>query len=247
MPQTYLQEIFSSVQGEGPYVGCRQIFIRFAGCNWSCAFCDTPSNEKPEVFTIENSPGQRDFTTHTNPMSAEALSAILKERYKITEHHSISFTGGEPLLQTEFLATLIPFIKGTRQGIYLETNGTLPEKLANIIDSIDIVSMDIKLQSSTGIVTPWDLHHRFLQVAAQRKVYVKIVITSETAVKEIQRAAELIGRVDSGIELVLQPVTPKGGCQIPAVDQILKLQQIALDHLANVRVIPQTHLMMGQL
>ncbi|RYD04476.1 hypothetical protein N752_13975 [Desulforamulus aquiferis] len=37
MPEANIQEIFSSIQGEGPYVGCRQIFIRFTGCNWQCA------------------------------------------------------------------------------------------------------------------------------------------------------------------------------------------------------------------
>ncbi|MCL5059022.1 MAG: 7-carboxy-7-deazaguanine synthase QueE, partial [Actinobacteria bacterium] len=36
-----VREIFSSVQGEGPYVGTRQIFIRFDGCNLSCRYCDT--------------------------------------------------------------------------------------------------------------------------------------------------------------------------------------------------------------
>ena len=36
-----LIEIFSSVQGEGKYVGCRQIFIRSAECNLNCAYCDT--------------------------------------------------------------------------------------------------------------------------------------------------------------------------------------------------------------
>ncbi|MBN1405468.1 MAG: 7-carboxy-7-deazaguanine synthase QueE, partial [Candidatus Omnitrophica bacterium] len=40
-------EIFSSIQGEGIYVGERQIFIRFAGCNLNCVYCDTKNNKKP--------------------------------------------------------------------------------------------------------------------------------------------------------------------------------------------------------
>lgn len=247
MTQSYLQEIFSSVQGEGPFVGCRQIFIRFAGCNWSCAFCDTPTNEKPEFFTLEKTPGQRDFVTLANPVSAEKLSSLIKEYYNLKTHHSISLTGGEPLLHTDFLVKLIPLLSGTRQGIYLETNGTLPEKLAEIIDLLAMVSMDIKLESSTGVVTPWELHHSFLQLATQKTVYVKIVITSQTRSEEIKKAAKLLSSVNPEIELVLQPVTPKGGCQTPTANKILQFQNIALDHLTSVRVIPQTHLMMGQL
>jgi len=41
-----LSEIFSSIQGEGPYIGCKQIFIRFSDCNLDCDYCDTDFNLK---------------------------------------------------------------------------------------------------------------------------------------------------------------------------------------------------------
>ena len=39
--QAGVSEIFSSIQGEGKYVGCRQLFIRLIGCNMDCPYCDT--------------------------------------------------------------------------------------------------------------------------------------------------------------------------------------------------------------
>ena len=36
-----VKEIFASIQGEGPYVGYKQLFIRFCGCNLNCGYCDT--------------------------------------------------------------------------------------------------------------------------------------------------------------------------------------------------------------
>lgn len=46
--QAGVSEIFSSIQGEGKYVGCRQLFIRLIGCNMDCPYCDTDKLIKTE-------------------------------------------------------------------------------------------------------------------------------------------------------------------------------------------------------
>ena len=54
--KTYLSEIFSSIQGEGPYVGERHLFVRFSGCHRKCVFCDT-NVERTESVVVEVEPG----------------------------------------------------------------------------------------------------------------------------------------------------------------------------------------------
>lgn len=236
-------EIFSSIQGEGKYVGYRQVFVRFAGCNLSCQYCDTALSRIPAtVARIELTPGLRDFTTVSNPLAAAQLLDYICTLYN-NKHHSISFTGGEPLCHTDMLGVLLPQINGTK---YLETNGTLPDELNKIIQYVDIISMDIKLPSVTGS-SHWDKHRSFLEIARQRETFVKIVVSGETSSSELAKAIELVFDVDRTITVILQPVTPINGCTVISPEKVLQFQDYALSKLDDVRVIPQTHKYIGQL
>jgi 7-carboxy-7-deazaguanine synthase len=109
-PLAQLVEIFSSFQGEGVYVGQRQVFVRFAGCNLSCQYCDTPSAlEVPKQFKVEKTPGRHDLEIHDNPATLEQVLASIDLLSKNKEiNHSVCLTGGEPLLQVDFLKILLP-------------------------------------------------------------------------------------------------------------------------------------------
>lgn len=239
-------EIFSSVQGEGLLVGCRQIFIRLYGCNLACAFCDTVLKEEPPYCRVEKTPGHRDFKLIPNPLNADDIASVAAA-FSLSRHHSVSLTGGEPLLQPSLIKELAPLLKGTRRGIYLETNGTLPEELSEVIDLVDIVAMDFKLPGVTGMPPRWEEHRRFLAIAAAKETYVKIVVGEDTTNKEIETAAELIKSTAADIPLVLQPVSETGGVSGISPARVLDLQRQALETLADVRIIPQTHKMTGQL
>ncbi len=237
-------EIFSSVQGEGLLAGCRQVFIRLYGCNLNCSFCDTALNEKPDYCRFELTPGQGDFKLLPNPLKS-AVAAATASTYDLTLHHSVSLTGGEPLLHTSFIRELIPLLKGTRRGIYLETNGTLPDKLSEIIDLVDIIAMDFKLPSVSGLPPYWEEHRRFLKIAVSKETYVKIVVGKDTTITEIDKAAKLIKSVTQNVPLIIQPVSRNGKVKgiIPA--RTLALQRQALKKLNDVRIIPQTHKIMN--
>lgn len=240
-------EVFSSIQGEGLLVGCRQLFVRLGGCNLACRYCDTQSSRQRQIScNIETYPGSRHFHQVANPLAVDALAGYIQALCSV-RHHSISFTGGEPLLQGDFLFALLKTLNNLPVPKYLETNGTLSTELHKIIDLIDIIGMDIKLPSVTG-TEHWSEHHEFLKAARDKNIFVKIVVAEQTPQSELDRAVELIAHINRRIPLVLQPITPThSGVGVPTPEQILAMQEAALKVLEDVRVIPQTHKILGQL
>ena len=216
-----IKEIFASVQGEGPVVGYKQLFIRFCGCNLSCDYCDTD-------FQYENA------KTYT----AQALSDYILSDYDLSKLHSISLTGGEPLLHSDFLNEFIPIIKSKANiKIYLETNATLTENLLKVKDNVDIISADIKLKSATGKDT-FDKHSSFIKNCCGIETFAKVVFDENITNNEIFECIKIAKA--NNIELILQP---KMNCNIMAVnsDFCTAILDKFLENYAKVRLIPQTH------
>ena len=232
-------EIFSSVQGEGKYLGCRQIFVRLADCNLNCTYCDTDFN-RAEFCRVETFAGSMIFRDEKNPLNAAQVVEVIKNFNDEVPTQAVSFTGGEPLLHWEFVHDVARAIKNFSVKIFLETNGTLYRELEKISDLIDIISMDIKLPSVVG-KNLFDLHEKFLIAAQGKDLYVKIVVAGGTAREEFLSAVKLVAGVDAEILLIIQPVTPVKGISAPSAEKILSFQAAALRQLKNVRVIPQTH------
>jgi len=228
-------EIFSSVQGEGKYIGCRQVFVRLADCNLNCAYCDT-NFKRSDFCKVETSAGSMTFQDVKNPLTAAQAIDLIKKICAEVPTHSISFTGGEPLLHWQFVREVAEAIKDSGVKIFLETNGTLPDELEKILAAIDIISMDIKLGQNLLSV-----HEKFLRTAHEKDLYVKLVVTNETTLEEFLSAVEVVANVDENILLIVQPVTPVAEVKAPSAKKILSLQAAALSKIKNVRIIPQTH------
>ncbi|MFA5157200.1 MAG: 7-carboxy-7-deazaguanine synthase QueE [Candidatus Omnitrophota bacterium] len=180
-----ISEIFESIQGEGLYFGEKQLFVRLFGCNLKCKFCDTK---------------QTNFTECSAAALFEKIAGN-KNRYRF-----VSFTGGEPLLQNEFLRQILEMTHKSGFKNYLETNGTMADELADVLEFVDIISMDIKLPSSTGIKENlWPKHRKFLKVAAKKDTFLKAVVSETTTDEDLYVAITLIKEMAKGMVLVLQP------------------------------------------
>ena len=244
-------EIFSSIQGEGLLVGLRQLFFRFHGCNLACAYCDTAAAKNsvsPEFCTIEKNPGRRDFIKAKNPIQLKQLMTVIDgwQRGWPGTHHSISLTGGEPLLHVDTLKEWLPELR-SQLPLYLETSGVMHSALDEIIDFLDLIGMDIKLPSSSGHAELWEDHRSFLRIASRKNVFVKVVIDENTKEWEIAKTCEIISSVSRDIPLILQPRTrPDGKIGIKPL-QTLEFQEIAGAILKETRIIPQTHIFSGYL
>lgn len=222
----YVKELFTSIQGEGIKVGQRQTFVRFLGCNLSCHYCDTPEAQKKEGRFVYRG------SQFENPIEADFLLG------KITED-VVAITGGEPLLQIDFLLELCRKINKRNMRIYLDTNATLPNELEKIINYVSTAALDFKIPTATGERGFWSEHEQCLRIAALKEVFVKIVINRNVSVKEIDIVCDIIEGVGSSIPLVIQPVFGE------RISALLEIQKRALHKLKDVRVIPQVHKYLG--
>jgi len=237
-----LVEIFSSVQGEGPHVGATTLFVRFGECDLRCRWCDSPHTWRP---ALECRVGSRSIP---NPVPIEAaLEAVLA--LGLARHRFVAFTGGEPLLQPEAVAALAEALRGRGPRLFLETHGLAAEALGAVVHLLDVVSMDWKLASEVrGPGWPFhEAHSRFLEVARKApEVIVKIVVTAASEDAEIDEAVARVAAQDPSISLVLQPVTPFGAVrERPDARRLLELVERASRSLRDVRLIPQTHPLIG--
>jgi 7-carboxy-7-deazaguanine synthase len=245
MVEAPVVEVFSSIQGEGPWIGQRHIFVRFAGCDIACRYCDTSAaasgqarasschaQKNASSFEFEELPG----TLTPGQLTLLCSRLIVPGPCKPV----ISITGGEPLLHHPFLSAWLPEVK-KNYAVYLETNGIHDEAMNSLREMIDIVSMDLKLPSATGLEAFWNEHARFLAASRGTMLFGKAVVTMDTNEEDVLTAARLIAGHDRAVTLVIQPAD---GPLAPDPELLVQFQNAALAVIADVRIIPQVHKML---
>ena len=128
-----VSEVFLSVQGEGKHVGVPTVFIRLKGCNLSCEFCDTPQKDMGEIIKITE-------------LQELVYKMVCTQPFTVS---SITFTGGEPGLQSDAILSFFSreFCTTIRDWgitrIIVETNGygnmKYWSKLNNILNSFNML------------------------------------------------------------------------------------------------------------
>lgn len=162
-------EQFISLDGEGPTAGELAYFVRFAGCNLRCSWCDT-------VYSWDGS----------TPVAQKTAQQIYNE-IKASGIRNVTLTGGEPLMQSD-IAELLQLLAGDASLlVHIETNGSIdiaPFRVACPADNIQYI-LDYKLPQS-GMEQK--MNEANLQQITAQDVY-KFVIAGED---DLQRAMEVV-------------------------------------------------------
>ncbi len=221
-----LSEIFTSIQGEGILLGVKQLFVRFSKCNLNCYYCDTPKDSK---FCRDHVRGK----TLRNPIDLEYVEGVAKS----VKVHSISWTGGEPLLYADFIRNfekIHPF--------YLESNMTLPDEAKKVRNLVDYVAGDFKVRFVLKNVDYEEVFEntvrcfKILRNTRKRLTFCKVVLPSNFPLDEVVQSVYSIKDYVSAV--VLQPVFGEN------VKSLLELQDRLIE-ICDVRVIPQVHKYLG--
>ncbi len=218
-------EIFSSIQGEGLLVGCRQIFIRFAGCNLQCSYCDIPESRDPRSGILTS--------------TIDLLRKV--ESLKTPDLHSIALTGGEPLLYSDFIKD---FLKRVDYVALIETNGSLPHEIRKIAHLLTYASVDIKLPEYLAGEDIIEKEIQAINILIEKGVdtYLKVVVLPSTPIDYIdiivQKLEEGVSQ-PSKVPIVIQPSSPLN-YWVKNTPQLLKISEKIGKHF-KVRLIPQVH------
>lgn len=191
-------EVFASLQGEGPYLGEPQVFVRLGACNLRCDYCDEPETIPFGAGTV--------WTAGRLKRRVAALAAARRVR-------TISWTGGEPLLQPAFLEGMLRWARARGLRNYLETNAVLPRAFARLRPLVAAAAIDLKPPSATGRAL-WSAHAEFLRLAPKGS-FAKLVLTESSTEDELDRALALLAENAPLLPLYLQPATPARSTRTP--------------------------------
>lgn len=229
-----VNEIFTSIQGEGRYTGYPSVFIRTNGCNLRCCFkdglCDTPyTSHNPEVAAV---------------LTPEELSTKIGEELdKIGGHPDnshIVITGGEPMIQQQALIDLIQELSADDlwNKITIETNGTvIPAD--ELLGTFDIMwSVSPKLSTSCcfeGTDVPEALRVAHCDKRINIEALAKIVMNApEYQLKFVYSGPECIDEIDDIIARIRDYVKGYAG------DLFGSSANYNLDHIdTNILLMPE--------
>lgn len=228
-----VSEIFTSIEGEGIFVGKKTMFIRLSGCHLKCRWCDTK-------YALPLDSG-------TDYQIDEIKDVIIKELRPFT--YKVNFTGGEPLLQTEAVIELADFIKKqTNLKTYMESSCFDSELFSKVLPYIDICKIEFKTDDS-NVVEDEEYDNLLLNeirclelaVESNKATYIKIVVTNSTNLESFKNLVYNISKRIKPSEILGFIIQPSFGIDQPTVNKLLDTYDIVEPMFPEVRIIPQLH------
>ena len=187
-----VNEIFKSIQGEGPNFGKPAIFLRTAQCNLKCTWCDTKYTWDWKNY---------DFQKEVKEMTIdEVKDAILDLEIK-----HLVITGGEPLLQQDDLADLLSFLKPDFY-VEVETNCTiLPNKM--LTDLVNQWNVSPKTKNSGNPLELCENNECYYFFANRENCFFKYVVENESDIPEIKKFVTKYNIPENRVQLMTQAST----------------------------------------
>jgi organic radical activating enzyme len=173
------------------------------------------------------------------------------KKLETSDLHSVSFTGGEPLFQTDFLKEVSESLASDEHTLFLETNGSLPHCASKVADLFEYCCCDIK-DESAGAASDWsalvEKEFQTMQIFmdAKKKTFAKVVVTSETKSENIEWYALEVAKMRC--PLCIQIVTPFGEVkEKPTIKQLFQFTEAASKYLdkKDISLSVQAHKVIG--
>ena len=231
-----LFEIFTSIEGEGILYGTKTMFVRLAGCPFTCFYCDTldalPMDSGNE-YAIE-----------------EACNLIEKNLEENT--YKVNFTGGEPLVQSEGVLEMAKYVKSKNIPTYLESSCYDSKKFSQVLPFIDFVKIEFKTPEAKFV----DANHysKLIQnaleclkisVDSNKITYIKIVVSAKTELRDFKELLDKIFYIVSKKDLTGFIIQPTYGIAEPSLEKLLKFYDLVFPFYNEIRIVPQLHKFIG--
>ena len=231
-----LFEIFTSIEGEGILYGTKTLFVRLAGCPFSCFYCDTPESLPPD--------SGREYTIR---QACDLIDSSLQNKT-----YKVNFTGGDPLIQHEAVAELAKHVQKRQILTYLESSCFDSERFLHVLPFIDIAKIEFKTIDSNFVDSE---HYPQLvssaikcmehSMSSKKTTYIKIVVSSKTAPSDFEALIAQIFSKTSKDKISGFIIQPTYGASEPTLELLLDLYDMVYPYYNQVKVVPQLHKLIG--
>lgn len=239
--QGKISEVFASICGEGLNIGSMQLFIRLAACSSECRFCSSKNAPHPEgSFAMRPWPGPRIIRV-TNPITPEKLLQKIDSVFPLNIFYSVSFVGGEPLCQQDFIMETAGLLRKKSVRLFADTQAPDVKRLAKMLPVIDDWSITLNHPGKTAMALRLKKHLcDLLEMVNPKNCYLRIILNSDDDPKEFINLFSQLNLDD--FTLVIQP-SSLAPARINDWDTgtILEWVKTFQPFFAQIRWIPQVH------